>query len=227
AGEGPRVRTEPAGPDDAVDAAASVRAAAERGAAAVGRRDLRRSVRAGDDAALVLFVVDASASMRPAMRAAKGTVLELLKDAYRERDEVGFVAFAGDDADVLLPPTDSVTRAARHLKELPTGDRTPLPAGLDAAAAVVDRADPAAAVVVLVTDGRANVADGSPVAATRAAARRVADLGARLLVVDAGGDAPGVLPAVVEATGAARVPLDALTADRVDAAAGAARSREI
>jgi len=68
--------------------------------------------------------------MRPAMRAAKGTVLELLEDAYQHRDAVGFVAFAGTDAEVLLPPTDSVTLAARHLKSLPTGDRTPLPAGL-------------------------------------------------------------------------------------------------
>ncbi|MFB6301528.1 MAG: VWA domain-containing protein [Haloferacaceae archaeon] len=227
AGDGPRVRTEPAESGDAVDAAASVRAAAERGASAVGRRDLRRSVRAGDDAALVLFVVDASASMRPAMRAAKGTVLELLKDAYRERDEVGFVAFAGDDAEVLLPPTDSVTLAARHLKDLPTGDRTPLPAGLGTAAAVLERADPASAVVVLVTDGRANVADGSPVAATRAAARRLSTLGAHTLVVDAGDGRPGVVPAVVEETGGDRVPLDALTAERVDDAVEAAKETEI
>ncbi|MFB6305312.1 MAG: VWA domain-containing protein [Haloferacaceae archaeon] len=221
--EGPRVRTEPAEAGDAVDAAASVRAAAARGGDAVGRRDLRRSVRAGDDAALVLFAVDASASMRPAMRAAKGTVLELLKDAYRERDEVAFLAFAGDDAEVLLPPTDSVTLAARHLKDLPTGDRTPLPAGLRTAAEVVDRADPAACVVVLVTDGRANVAAGSPVAETRAAARGLAALGARVVVVDAGDDRPGVVPAILEETDGERVPLSALTADRVDAAVGAAR----
>jgi magnesium chelatase subunit D len=222
--EGARVRTRRADSAGDVDAAASVRAAAARGATSVESRDLRQSVRRSDAAALVLFVVDASASMRPAMRAAKGTVLELLKDAYRQRDEVGFVAFAGDGAEVLLPPTDSVTLAARHLKELPTGDRTPLPAGLRTAADALDRADPAAAVVVLVTDGRANVAGGSPVGETREAARRLAELGAHVVVVDAGdGGEAGVAGLIADETGGTRVPLSALSAERIDAAAGAAR----
>ncbi|WP_425498719.1 VWA domain-containing protein [Haloplanus salilacus] len=220
-GTGARVRTRPTDGED-VDAAASVRAAAARGVDTVESRDLRRSVRAAEASTLVVFSVDASASMRPAMRAAKGTVLELLEDTYQQRDRVSFVAFAGEDADVLLPPTDSVTLAARHLKQLPTGDRTPLPAGLRTAGDVIERADPAASVVVLVTDGRANVADGSPVAATRRAADRLSDLDARVLVVDAGsGDRSGLVPEVVERTTGRRVPLDALSADAVDAAAGA------
>jgi len=217
---GSRVRTErtDAGTGGvSVDAAASVRAASARGASSVESRDLRQSVRAGDSSALVLFVVDASASMRPAMRAAKGTVLELLEDAYQHRDAVGFVAFAGTDAEVLLPPTDSVTLAARHLKSLPTGDRTPLPAGLRTAGRVLDRADPAASVVVVVTDGRANVADGSPVAETRAAGRGLAERDAHVVVVAAGeDDGPTVTDALVEASGGERVPLAALSAARVD-----------
>ncbi|MFA1611600.1 VWA domain-containing protein [Halobellus rubicundus] len=223
--EGPRVRTRRAESNDDVDAAASVRAAGARGATSVESRDLRQSVRQTDASTLVVFVVDASASMRPAMRAAKGTVLELLQDAYQERDEVAFVAFAGDDAEVLLPPTDSVTLAARHLKDLPTGDRTPLPAGLRSASDVLDRADPAAGVVVVVTDGRANVADGSPVKETRAAARRLAERDPRVLVVDAGEGERGrrgLTDLVATETGGERVPLSALSAERVDAAAGAA-----
>ncbi len=224
---GPRVRTQRAESTTSVDAAASVRAAAGRGAASVGSRDLRESVRAGDSAALVVFVVDASASMRPAMRAAKGTVLELLEDAYQGRDEVAFVAFAGEDAEVLLPPTDSVTLAARHLKDLPTGDRTPLPAGLDTASEVLDRADPPAGIVVLVTDGRANAAP-DPVADTRAAARNLALRDPRVLVVDAGdGDRAGLTDTVVDETDGQRVSLDALSADRVDAAAGRARETQL
>jgi magnesium chelatase subunit D len=142
---------------------------------------------------------------------------------------VAFVAFAGTDADVLLPPTDSVGMAARHLKDLPTGDRTPLPAGLRTAAAVVRRADPAAGVVVVVTDGRANVADGSPSAETRAAARELAETGAHVVVVDAGaeqGDVGGdrrsnrdrssLIGPLLEATGGERVPLSALSAERID-----------
>jgi magnesium chelatase subunit D len=219
-GTGPRVRTERAGTNDSIDAAASVRAAATRGSDAVASQDLRQSVRADEAETLVLFVVDASASMRPAMRTAKGTVLELLRDAYETRDAVGFVAFAGEDSEVLLPPTDSVTLAARHLKELPTGDRTPLPAGLRTARTVLDRADPAASVVVLVTDGRGNVGD-SPVAETRTAAERLAERDPSVVVVDAGedDDRGALVDLVVEATDGRRIPLDALSAARVDAAA--------
>jgi len=225
---GPRVRTRVAdGPTERVDAAATVRAATGRGSTDVESRDLRESVRAGENAALVVFVVDASASMRPAMRAAKGTVLELLEDAYQQRDEVAFVAFAGEDAEVLLPPTDSVTLAARHLKDLPTGDRTPLPAGLEAAGDVLDRADPAAGVVVLVTDGRTNSAV-NPVADTRVAARALAARDPQVLVVDAGeGGRAGVTDLVVEETGADCVTLEALSADRVDAATGRARENQL
>jgi magnesium chelatase subunit D len=218
---GTRIRTEPAENGHAVDAAASVRAAASRGAAGVETRDLRRSVRSGDGEALVVFAVDASASMRPAMRAAKGVTLELLEDAYTERDSVSVVAFAGEEAEVLLPPTDSVTLAARHLKELPTGDRTPLPAGLRTAAEVVDRADPEAAVVVVVSDGRANAAD-TPTADTRRAAEALAETGARVVCVEAG-DERGLLSEVVTATAGERVPLDALTAERVEDAVANAR----
>jgi magnesium chelatase subunit D len=224
---GPRVRTrqaESTNATDSIDAAASIRAAGSRGASRVESRDLRQSVRQGEANTLVLFVVDASASMRPAMRAAKGTVLELLKDSYQQRDEVGFIAFAGEGAEVLLPPTDSVTLAARHLKELPTGDRTPLPAGLDVASEVLERADPAASVVVLVTDGRANVAEGSPVERTRTAAGRVGELASRAVVVDAGEDGrTGLVGPIVEATGGQRLDLAALSADHIDATTDAAR----
>jgi magnesium chelatase subunit D len=226
-GEGARVRPRPAESARGIDAAASVRAASARGGSDVESRDLRQSVRARDESVLVVFAVDASASMRPAMRAAKGTVLELLEDAYQERDEVAFVAFAGDDADVLLPPTDSITLAARHLKDLPTGDRTPLPAGLRTAGDVIERADPAASVVVLVTDGRANVAE-SPVAETRQAARSLASRGANVVVVDAGDeDQTGLTGLIAEETDGQRVPLSALSAERIDAAAGAAGTSEL
>ena len=217
---GATVRTERARSEDSVDAAASVRAAARRGGDGIESRDLRQSVRAGDAGTLVVFAVDASASMRPAMRAAKGCVLELLKDAYQARDEVAVVTFAGDDADVVLPPTDSVSLAARHLKELPTGDRTPLPAGLDTATEVLNAADPDAAVAVVVTDGRANTTDGSPVQATREAADRLAGTTDRTIVVDAGTDGRAALTDLVAAaTDATVVALSELSAERVDAAA--------
>ena len=228
-GQGARVRTERATPDGDVDAAASVRAAAADGRSRVTDDDLRTSVRADTAGALVVFVVDASASMRPAMREAKGTVLSLLEDAYQQRDEVAFVAVAGDDAEVLLPPTDSVALAARHLKQLPAGDRTPLPAGLDAAGRLVAREDADASVVVVVTDGRANVAgaeDGSPTKATRAAARRLAGTDASVVLVDAGDDGTGVTDIVEGETGARRIPLAELSAERVVSEVGTATDED-
>ena len=214
-GRGATVRTEPADDRGSIDPAASVRTAARNGRSTPTDRDLQQAVRTGDARTLTVFLTDASASMAPAMRAAKGVALELLKDVYTERDEVSLIAFGGEDAETLLPPTTSVTLAARHLKDLPTADRTPLPAGLDAATELIEREDPDSALVVLVSDGRANVADGSPMAATRAAARRLGRTDASMLAVDAGESRAGLLDVVCEATDAERVPLSALSPETV------------
>lgn len=222
---GSRVRTERARPGDDVDAAASVRAAAADGRTQVENRDLRKSIRSGRAGTLIVFVVDASASMRPAMREAKGTVMSLLRDAYQQRDQVAFVAVAGDDAEVLLPPTSSITLAARHLKELPTGDRTPLPDGLDTAHRLVTRADADATLVVIVTDGRANVADGSPTLETRSAARQLATTDVSVVLVDAGDDGTGLTDTIETETGGRRIPLADLTAERVARAAASAHEK--
>ncbi|ELZ49028.1 protporphyrin IX magnesium chelatase [Halorubrum californiense DSM 19288] len=214
-GRGPMVRTERTEQPESLDPAATVRAAARNGRLRPADTDLRQAVRADDADTLTVFVADASASMAPAMRAAKGVALELLRDAYTERDEVALVSFGGDGAEVLLPPTTSVSLAARQLKELPTADRTPLPDGLNKAATLIERKEPAAATVVLVSDGRANVARGSPTTATRQAAERVAETDASVLVVDAGESRAGVLDIVCETTDARRTALAALSMESV------------
>jgi magnesium chelatase subunit D len=123
--------------------------------------DLRASVHKGREANLVLFVVDASGSMaaRQRMRAVKGAVLSLLRDAYQRRDKVGLVTFRGDTAQLTLPPTTSHEIGAARLRELPTGGRTPLAAGLHTASRVLAaerRRDPyRRALLIVVTDGRA------------------------------------------------------------------------
>jgi len=222
---GPRIRTEPAESSERIDVPATIREGARRGRADPDRRDLRQSVRAGTASALVVFAVDASASMRPAMRTAKGTALDLLKESYRERDEVALVTFAGEGATVLLPPTDSVSLAARHLKELPTGDRTPLPAGLQTAGEVIDRADPAASVAVVVTDGRTNVADQRPTAATREAARALGDRADEVLVVDASSpdDRATLIEDMVAAADGRSIPLSELSGESVRSVSQSAR----
>jgi magnesium chelatase subunit D len=117
-------------------------------------------------ATATLFVIDASGSSAlHRLAEAKGAVNLLLAECYVRRDQVGVIALRGCRAEVLLPPTRSLVRAKRSLAALPGGGGTPLAAGLQAVlimAAQVRRAG-AVPIVVLLTDGRANVAlDGSP-----------------------------------------------------------------
>ena len=157
----------------------------------VAREDLRQATLEGREGNLVLFVVDASGSMgsRARMGAVKGAVLSLLLDAYQRRDKVGLVTFRGADAGLALPPTWSVEAAAARLRELPTGGRTPLAAGLLRAAETlrVERVrDPQRRpLLVVVTDGRATGPRGSDaLGAAHAAAQRLAADGTAAVVVD-------------------------------------------
>lgn len=124
--------------------------------------DLRVKVRRARTGNLILFVVDASGSMgaRKRMVAVKGAILSLLLDAYQKRDRVGLITFRGPGARLLVPPTNSVELAERHLRQLPTGGQTPLVAGLQLAGQMLttylQRDAALAPLLVLVTDGRAN-----------------------------------------------------------------------
>ncbi|SFT35413.1 protoporphyrin IX magnesium-chelatase [Geodermatophilus amargosae] len=157
----------------------------------IAREDLRQATLEGREGNLVLFVVDASGSMgsRARMSAVKGAVLSLLLDAYQRRDKVGLVTFRGGDAELALPPTWSVEAAAARLRELPTGGRTPLAAGLLRAAEVLRvehvRDPRRRPLLVVVTDGRATGARGSDaLGAAHAAAQRLAAAGTAAVVVD-------------------------------------------
>jgi magnesium chelatase subunit D len=114
----------------------------------------------------VIFVVDASGSTAFARLAeAKGAVELLLADCYVRRESVALIAFRGSAAELLLPPTRSLTRAKRSLAGLPGGGGTPLAAALDAAVALalaVTRKGQTP-ILVLLSDGRGNIArDGQP-----------------------------------------------------------------
>ena len=116
----------------------------------------------------------------------------MLAQAYVTRSEVALVAFRGDTAEMLLPPTRSLTRARRALAELPGGGGTPLAMGLNAAREVAhaDDADRLVLIVVILTDGRANLdAAGQPGRKqagedAEAAAKAIARAGIDALVVD-------------------------------------------
>jgi len=178
--------------------------------------DLREKVREGREGNLILFLVDASGSMaaRSRMSAVKGAVLSLLADAYQRRDKVGLVSFRGDSAQLLLPPTSSVELATPRLKDLPTGGRTPLAAGLEKAAEVLERERLRDAgrrpLLVLLTDGR--VTAGPDPHRTAAGLR---SMGVASVVVDTeeGYVRLGMAEGVADSLGARCLRLDGLRAD--------------
>jgi magnesium chelatase subunit D len=142
--------------------------------------ELREHIRSGREGALVCLVVDASGSMGARRRLArvKGALIALLADAYARRDRVAVVAFRDSAAELLLAPGAPIERAAAAIRVLPTGGRTPLAAGLDAAARLIRRealrAPDRRAIAIVLTDGRVADPDGAVARAAAALGRAAA-----------------------------------------------------
>lgn len=192
------------------------------------RRDDLRIRRFEDRAeALAVFAVDASgSSARARLAEAKGAVELLLQQAYSKRLEVALVAFRGAAADTLLPPTRSLTRARRLLAELPGGGGTPLAAGIEQARRLADagRQRGRTPHIVVLTDGRANIAaDGSAGRAQAeadalAAAKRLRSDGIRGTIIDIGPRRQPEAAALATAMGARYLHLPRADATAVQAA---------
>jgi magnesium chelatase subunit D len=116
----------------------------------------------------------------------------MLAQAYVKRSQVALIAFRQSGAELLLPPTRSLTRARRALSALPGGGGTPLAAGLITASELAHGAAKRGQtpLIALLTDGKGNVQlDGAAgrdaaMAEAAAAARAIAQSGQASIVID-------------------------------------------
>jgi magnesium chelatase subunit D len=117
--------------------------------------DLHERVRMLRTGTHYLFVIDSSGShaAQQRMRQVKGAISGLLGRSFKRGDEVSLIVFRGTSAQVILEPTEIMPDALAALEYLPTGGRTPLAAALQMANTLLT----AETVLVILTDGRANV----------------------------------------------------------------------
>ena len=160
------------------------------------RQDLRQKVRRRRTGTLIVFVVDASASMdaEQRMQATKGAVLSLLRDAYVRRDKVALVVFSGRTARVVLQPTSSVDLAEHRLQRLAVGGTTPLTHGIVAGLRLIrtERLRDASVypLLVLISDGRGNISlfGEEPLVEAQRLAEQLAAENVHTLVIDSARD---------------------------------------
>jgi magnesium chelatase subunit D len=196
----------------------------ERGRMRIRRDDFRIRRFEQRSESTVIFVVDASGSAAlQRLAETKGAVELLLAEAYVKRTQVALIAFRGTAAELLLPPTRSLTRARRSLAELAGGGATPLAAALEAAAVlgIAERAKGRTPVLVIMTDGRGNIALDGAAFRTRAetdalnAARRIRGTGMAVALIDISPRPRGDGQKLAEAMGARFAALPYVEASRV------------
>ncbi len=171
------LRAEPVKPGDrgysiAVDATlrqAALRSSREgvgrEESVAVKQEDLRKKRLAKPYRSLIVFVVDSSGSMgsgaQAPIKAAKGAALAILQKAHQSRSEVAMVAFSGQSATLVLPPTSSVAVAESALEHLPAGGATPFADSLSQAWQLIRserlKNPDVRPILVIISDGEANV----------------------------------------------------------------------
>ncbi|CAA7603225.1 von Willebrand factor type A domain protein [Acididesulfobacillus acetoxydans] len=192
----------------------------------IQQEDLRQKVREQRSGNTFLFVVDASGSMGSydRMRAVKGAIFAVLRDAYQKRDQVGLIAFRRQRAEVLLPVTRSVDLAQKCLRQLPTGGKTPLAEGLSKAFSLLKlmgkKEKELEPVLFLVTDGRANstrTGNGDAVADALKIAGKIRTEGFYSVVIDTESNFVklGIAQAVAHTMGSAYYSLQEISDEKI------------
>jgi Mg-chelatase subunit ChlD len=116
--------------------------------------------------------------------------MSLLTDAYQRRDRVGLVVFNKNQAQLVLPPTNSVQLARKALANLSVGGKTPLSAGLLMAYEVIQRDmvthPDVMPLMILLTDGAGNVSMSElpPQEEAHRMARMIEQSGIRSIVIN-------------------------------------------
>ncbi|NOQ48872.1 MAG: VWA domain-containing protein [Methanococcoides sp.] len=146
--------------------APTVRAAAHHakdGKISIKKSDIREKIRRRRISTLINIVFDTSDSMdeKEKIKITTDVVLALLKDAYQRRDRVSLVTYSGRSAELVLPFTSSVESAKRYLEKVPFGGTTPMVSGILTGVETIlqelKREPSAVPIMILVTDGTANV----------------------------------------------------------------------
>lgn len=176
----------------------------------------------------VIFTVDASGSAAfQRLAEVKGAIELILAEAYVARTHVGLVTFRNHDAEILLSPTRSLARARAVLAGLPGGGPTPLAAGLDVGmtVALAERAKGRSVLLLVMTDGRANVTRDGVRDRARAgleameSAARIRAAGLQVIFVDTGRWPSAENQALAHALGGRYAPLPFADAASVQALA--------
>jgi magnesium chelatase subunit D len=204
---------------------------AERGRVKVTPSDFRIKQYEEKSDRLLIFAVDASGSAAMSRLAeAKGAIELLLAEAYSRRDHVSLISFRGDNAEVLLPPTRSLVQTKKRLAALPGGGGTPLAAGLVEALKMAHQARThgMSPCIVLLTDGRANVALDGAANRTQATsdaeqiAQQIRASGAEAITLDLGNRPAKFLADLAAKMDGLYMPLPRADARRMSSAVSAA-----
>ncbi len=154
--------------------------------------DVMKKVRIRRNSSLILFLVDLSWSMAVTRRmaATKKAITAILTKAYQFRDDVCLITFQKEKADLVIPPTHSITLAERSMKNMQVGGKTPLAAGLIRAYDIMKREEANYGAenifLILLSDCEGNIplADGDPIEDAMNAAGRIAVNGFRSIVIN-------------------------------------------